>query len=196
MRTSPFALVALAVALVLGVTGCQDRPGGFAVTDSSADPAFESDGFARMVEVIGPTWPSLVEKYGPPPADPTSPWLYLRSDGHSWGAIEGFGPWSWVQESPWSWSVASRDAWALELTELSGRIYAAEDVQRLGERTTFVLIDSYYLRNAERRLAERRVSHPGHGTVAGALEVKALEQRIVGLQALAERLAVAGTRGG
>ena len=67
--------LALAVALILSVTGCQDRPGGFAVTDPSADPAFESDGFQRMVEVIGPTWPGFVERHGQPPADPSTPWL-------------------------------------------------------------------------------------------------------------------------
>lgn len=170
----------IVLGVALGVTGCLDRPPG-SVTDL-ADPISESDGFGRMVEVIGPTWPILVEEYGPPPADPTIPWLYLRSDGRSWGAIEGFGPWSWVQESPWSWSVAGGDAWALELTELSGRVYAAEDVQRLGERTALALIDSYYLRNAERTLAERRASHPGPGTAAGALEIRALEQRIVRLR--------------
>ena len=45
------------------------------IADPSADPALESDGFQRMVEVIGPTWPGLVERHGQPPADSSMPWL-------------------------------------------------------------------------------------------------------------------------
>ena len=186
MRTSQITL-ALAVALILSVTGCQDRPGGFAVTDPSADPAFESDGFQRMVEVIGPTWPGFVERHGQPPADPSTPWLIPRLDdtGRDVWAVPGFGPWSWKQTEitsrgnwtgQYAWLTIGSDGFAQTLTEFSGRVYTGDDFERLGFSTGFALVDSYHLRAAERELASIRA----RGPVAAdpAVETKVLEERI------------------
>ena len=188
MRTSQITL-ALAVALILSVTGCQDRPGGFAVTDPSADPAFESDGFQRMVEVIGPTWPwpGFVERHGQPPADPSTPWLIPRFDdtGRDVWAVPGFGPWSWKQieitsrgnwTGQYAWLTIGSDGFAQTLTEFSGRVYTGDDFERLGFSTGFALIHSYHLRAAERELASIRARGPVDADPA--VEIKVLEERI------------------